>query len=178
MNENPLYVAVRSLLTGRLPARGVSAQVKRSEQPTQQGVPSQATIFYTVVSNIRYGFEQRADVWNPTTESFDHVQSQQIETTLQFTALAPQNPADDAELTTTDMLNAAASIIGSDSGRAFLRSQGVAVLRIRDVRVVYSVDDRGQHKPNPSFDAVFTHRVTYVEQVPAVVGQEIEIHRV
>ncbi len=178
MNENPLYVAVRALLVARLPLRGVVCAVKRSEQPTQQGVPSGPVLFYSEISIIRHGFEQRKNVWNEEAGTFDHVQSQQCETMLQFSALAPQNPADDAELTASDMLLAAASVLGSDFGRASLRSQGVGILRIRDVRVGYAIDDRMQHKPNPTFDAVFTHRVSFVEQVPAVTGREYAIHRV
>lgn len=177
MKTNDLIIAVRSAVIQVMTGRGVGIPVKQSYQPTTQGTPSEFLLHLHDISETRYGFEQKKDVWNEETEQFDHVQSQQIETTLQFGAVGPQNPADDAELTLSDYVRAAASALQSDACLELLRAAGIGLTRIRDVRIVYSIDDKDQHEANPSFDATFTHRDTVIDALPAVTAREVVIHR-
>jgi hypothetical protein len=178
VNDNALIIAIRTALLARLTARGITVPVKQNYQPTQQGVPSAACIFMHKLFDLRVGHPQRKDVWNPTTEVFDHVESVWIESTFQFSALAPQDPANDAELTAADILKAAAFAVQSDKFLEDLRAAGVGVLRVQRVPTGYSVDDRGQFEAEPSFDVVFTHRDTVVDVVKAVNSREIVINRV
>lgn len=177
MKTNDLIIAVRAAIIQVMTARGLAIPVKQSYQPTTQGTNSGLLLTLHDIAETRYGFEQKKDVWNEETEQFDHVQSQQIETTLQFGALGPQVPGNDAELTLSDYVRAAASALQSDACLGLLRSAGIGLTRIRDVRIVYSIDDKDQHEANPSFDATFTHRDTVIDALPTVTAREVVIHR-
>lgn len=177
MKTNDLIIAVRSAVIQVMTARGVGIPVKQSYQPTTQGTLSGFLLHLHDISETRYGFEQKKDVWNEDTEQFDHVQSQQIETTLQFGAIGPQNPEDNAEFTLSDYVRAAASALQSDVCLGLLRAAGIGLTRIRDVRIVYAIDDKDLHEENPSFDATFTHRDTVIDALPAVTAREVVIHR-
>lgn len=179
MRDNEIIIAVRAAVLARLAARGVVVEdVKQAQQPTQQGAPAAACIFMQKVSDVRYGSPQRAEIWNQETDQFDHVESAQLESVWQFSALAPQDPADDAELTTADYLKATAFALQSDVVLSALRSAGLGVLRIRDIRTGYTVDDAGQFQANPTFDVTFTHRDTTIDALPVVNTSEININRV
>lgn len=151
--------------------------VKQAYQPTTQGTLSGYLLTLHDIAESRYGFEQKKDQWNPRTEQFDHVQSQQVRTTFQFGAIGPQNPANDAEFTLSDYVRAAASALQSDVCLGLLRPVGIGLERITDVRIVYSIGDKDLHEANPSFDAVFTHRDTVIDTLPAVTAREVVIHR-
>lgn len=178
MTRNSLIIVVRAAILAVMAARGTPLPVKQDYQPTAQGLPSDLVLLVHFVSERRYGFTQRAEVWNEDTEQFDRVQSQQIETTLQFSVAGPQDPAADTDPTLTDWAQRAAMALGSDDCLEALRLAGVGMTRITDVRIVYAVDDRDQHKGSPSFDATFTHRDTVVDTLPGVTAREVVIIRV
>ena len=178
MNRNVLIAAVRSAILAVMAARGTPLPVKQDYQPTAQGLPTATVLLVHCVTETRHGFTRRAEVWNPDTQQFDRIQSQQIETTLQFSVAGPQAPDDTTGPTLIDWAQRAAMALGSDDCLAALRASGIGIERIRDVRIVYSVDDREQHEGSPSFDAVFTHRDTVTESLPAVTGLDVIIDRV
>ena len=66
----------------------------------------------------------------------------------------------------------------SDVFLADLRAQGVGVLRIRDIRNGYTKGDRDEFDPEPTLDAVFTHRDETIEQVRPIESFELNINRV
>lgn len=177
MKTNDLIIAIRSAVIQVMTARGVGMPVKQAYQPTTQGTLSGFLLTLHPVAEKRYGFEQKKDQWNPETEQFDHVQSQQVESTFQFGVIGPQNPADDTEFTLSDYVRAAASALQSDVCLDLLRAAGIGLERITDVRIVYAIDDKDLHEANPSFDAVFTHRDTVIDALPAITAREVVIHR-
>lgn len=178
MTRTALIIAIRSALLAVMAARGQPIPVRQDYQPTAQGIPSGLTLYVHPVSERRYGFSERSQVWNSETEQFDRVQAQQIETVLQFSAAGPQNPADDAEWTLTDWVQAAAMALGSDDCLAALWADGIGMTRVTEVRIMYALDDKDQHEGSPSFDATFTHRDIVVDVLPAVTDFEVDIQRV
>lgn len=182
MTDNELFIAVRSALLARFAMPSYAAvsalAVEQSYQPTQQGTPEAATIFMHKINDQRVGSPQRKEEWDPILEQFDYVESEQLATTFQFNALAPQDPANDTALTPADYLKATARALQSDPVLISLRSAGVGVLRIGDIRSGYSINDRGQFDQEPSFDVVFTHRNTTTDTLAPVVSREVLINRV
>lgn len=159
-------------------ARGTPIPIRQDYQPTAQGLPSGLVLLVHYVTETRYGFTRRAEVWNPATQQFDRVQEQRIETILQLSVSGPQDPADTTGPTLIDWAQRAAMALGSDDCIELLRAQGIGMTRIRDVRIVYAVDDLEQHEGSPSFDATFTHRDTVTDTLPGVTASEVVIHRV
>ncbi len=178
MNRNLLIAEVRGAILATLAARGTPLPVRQDYQPTAQGLPSGLVLLVHYVTERRYGFTRRGELWNLYTEQFDRIQSQLIETTLQFSVAGPQAPDDTAGPTLIDWAQRAAMALGSDDCLARLQAAGIGIERIRDVRIVYSVDDRDQHEGSPSFDAVFTHRDIVTDTLPSVTDYEVDIDRV
>lgn len=178
MRDNALIILVRTALLARLESQGILVEGKQSNQPTTQGIPSGPTLFFTKILDRRYGHPQRTDEWDEDEQVFRHIESQAMETTIQFAAIAPQNPGDDTEMTTADILKAGAAALQSDVVLSILRAEDVGVLRVADIRNGYAIDDKDQFQANPTFDVVFTHRDTTIDSVPALVGYEVLINRV
>ena len=178
MRDLPLFNVVRTALLSRLAARGIVIDMRQSMQPTAEGIPEGPCLFAHLVTDVRHGWPQRKDQWNADAEEFQHVESEQMLTTLQFSAQAPRNPADLTALTPGDYAKAAAAAMQSDVFLADLRAAGVGVLRIGQVRTGYTTGDRDEFDPDPSFDVTFTHRDETVEVIRPIESLEIEIHRV
>jgi hypothetical protein len=181
VTDNELIAKVSAALLARLAATSYSLAyvgLLQNFQPTQQGVPSTPCLFLHKIVDVRVGFPQRKEQWNETAQQFDYVESEQLETTYQFTARAPQNPADDTELTAGDYLKAAARALQSDPVIISLRQSAVGVLRIGTIRGGFAIGDTGDFQEEPSFDVVFTHRNSTIDTLPAVVSEEIIINRV
>lgn len=185
-------------------ADSVSINVVQSYQPTFQGTPTQPTLFIYKIGDQRVGFPEKKSKWivqnqdigteteNPiTTESgaliqadgsgqgvMQHWEVQRYLTTFQISALATQDPSTPMQLTASDLVNYAVSVMQSDTFIAAIEAQGVGVLRISDVRNPYFIDDRGQFEASPSFDAVLAHNQVIVSQTPIITSEIFRIYPV
>lgn len=179
MRDRELIAAVIAAVAPVLQSRLYPTAIRQGQQPTTQGTPSTTTYYGQIIPpERRYGFEQFAEIWNPATEQFDTFQSQQIETVIQFGASGPQDPSNLTQDTLPDLVRALASAIQSERCRLALRAAGIGLLRVRDVRIVYALDDKNQHEASPSVDVTLTHRDTYIDTLPAVTAREVVIFRV
>lgn len=181
MKDNELIATVATALLARLAATSYSLAfvgLLQNFQPTKQGESGSACLYLHKIFDKRVGWPQRKEEWNETTQQFDYVESEQLETTYQFTARAPQNPANDTELTAGDYLKAAARALQSDPVLVSLRQAGVGILRIGDIRGGFALDESDNSQEQPTFDVIFTHRNTTIDSLPAVVSEEIIINRV
>jgi hypothetical protein len=178
MNRNLLMAEVRGAILATLAARGTPLPVRQDYQPTAQGLPTDTVLLVHYVTDRRYGFTKRAEVWDEVANLFVRRQAQQIETTLQLSVAGPQSPADTTGPTLLDWAQRAAMALGSDDCLARLQAANIGMTRIRDVRMVYAVDDRDQHEGSPSFDAVFTHRDIVTDTLPSVTDYDVVIDRV
>jgi E217 gateway protein gp29 len=180
MFDNEMIVALRSALLVCFAARGLGAvEVLQNFQSRQQGRASGPVIYFQhLPQDRRYGWPEKRDVWNEAEQTFDHIESQQMEATYQFSALAEQDPANDTELTPADYAKAAAAAFQSDPVMNALRLAGIGVLRVTTVRIGYSDNDREQFQQDPSFDVTFTHRDTTIDVIKPVEATELNINRV
>jgi len=159
---------------GTLPGVGLA----RNFQPTQQGATTAPYVYFFKVGDHRYGHPERRDEWNETAQTFDHVESQQYESTYQFSAWIPQTPKNVTSLTESDILNTVSGIMQSDALLAAFNAQGVGILRVTDVRNPYIVDERDRFEAVPTFDIVLTHKRRKVSTLPAVVTYDANMSRV
>jgi hypothetical protein len=159
MLDNLLIQNIFAVLQTGLTAQGYTAlQLAQSFQPTNQGVNTAPTLFLFKLSDHRYGFLERTDVWNPDTETMVHTETQLYETMFQISTLATQDPTNTSLPTASDYANIAAGIMNSDAARLALNAQGINIYRITDVRNPYFMDDRDRFEASPSFDFTVQHQ--------------------
>lgn len=175
MNDNDIFKLVIGIINTALTAQAVTALVKQSYQPRQQGVPTENTVFIQKISNKRVGFLARDDIWDMDTELFVHTEKQWIEATYQITALAIQDPNDSTLLTASDLANVVAQIMQTDATLLALRAQNVGILRVTDVRNPFFTDDRERFEASPSFDFTVTYEQVYISETPVIESTELKI---
>lgn len=170
MTENEIYKAIRSELIANLN----KIEVKQAQQNTQQGISFNPVIYMFFISHYRYGYLQRLD--SPEGDVIKHIERQPYETVLQFTGHVLENP--DTQLTSLDILNDAADILQSDKGRLSLKEKGIKVLRITDIRHVFTLDEQGRNQSTPSFDLTIQHERVKESTTPITQSFEFKKYRV
>lgn len=179
MRENELNTLLRSVLLDGLASHQLpGVAVKRSNQPTDQGVDSGPCLYFFVVNHHRYGSPRRSDEWDKDNERMVHTEMQWIETTYQITGSVLQDPADLESPTANDLVFHASAILQSDAAIARMQSAGVGVYRITEGRNIFFKNDRDQYEASPSFDITFTHRDITVTTTPVISSVEAKIIRV
>lgn len=179
MRDSPFIIALRAVLTTRYQTFGFGdVAIKQAEQPTQQGIMINRALYVRKILDYRYGYPQRRDEYEESTNTFLHIESSQIIATYQFNAISRLNPADDAAITAADVLKFTAAAIQSDAVMAALRAEGIGVLRVQDLRNVYEIDDQGRHQATPMFDAKFTYRDEIIDRIPRVDTYDLNVKRV
>jgi len=164
MLDNQLIQLFRPLIQNGLISNGYpNVTVKQNYQPTQQGVNTGPTVYFNKISDRRYGFLKREDVYNTNTNQMVHTESQWYETTFQISALVIQDPKN-ISYTASDLVNIVAMIMQSDATRIALLNGGAGIYRITDVRNPYFLDDQDRWEASPSFDFTLTH-----EQVSSII---------
>ena len=180
MNDKQLAALFMAQLLPAMQATSGLAGVKlaRNYQQRQQGASNSPYVYFVKTGDHRHGHPAKTEAYNSASGNFTHTESQQYETTYQFSAWVPQDPKDVTGLTESDILNVVSGIMQSDAILAAFRAEGVGVLRVTDVRNPYIADDRDQFEAVPSFDVVLTHKRTSVSTIPAVVTYEANLSRV
>ena len=180
MNEKALYAALFAIITPAVVATsGMSTVVgKQSYQPRLQGVAVGPCYFLTAISDHRYGFPQRTDVWDELAEAMVHTERQFVETTFQVDALWPQNPSDTTGPTATDLVQRVADIMQSDATVAALKALDLAVYRIETVNRPQFQDDRDQFESSPSLTFVIFHKRETVTVSPTITEYDAAIYDV
>lgn len=179
MRDNELIKLIIATINGAKATFGIGAvKVKQSYQPTQQGANSDPTAYLFKVSDKRYGFNKRQEIWDQTTATMEHQEIQIYETTFQVNALAIQDPSNVNSLTASDIVNAIAAIIQSDYALSEFKKNGVGILRVTDIRNPYFIDDKNRHEASPSFDFTLTHKQTFTTASPVVESVEFNVERI
>ena len=179
MLDNQLIQVFLPIINDGLIADGFTdVSTIAANQPTQQGVPLNPTITFYKVSDHRYGFLRRFDVWDPLNQVMVHTEEQAYETTFQVGSLVLQNPTTPNQYTASDLVNEVAAIMQSDNTLNILYNNGIAILRITAVSNGYFTDDMDNFEASPSFDFTLTHTQTRVSTGNAINHVEYDIFRV
>jgi len=168
MDEIQLAALIKSSLDAGLTSQGITAAVKRNYQPRQQGAPSTPVILFYHVSSILVGWPAKQDVWNSTTSDFDHIETQNRESTWQISALAPQTPLSATAMTTADYVLAASMVIQSDPAVKLMAQSEVGLRHVTDVRSMWFADEKGQFEESPSFDIVLSYQAILKTSTPKI----------
>jgi hypothetical protein len=175
MNDNDIFALVIGIIRDALMAQSISANVRQSNQPRQQGTPTQNTVLIQKIYNKRYGFLSRSDVWDDVNEVIVHTEKQWIEATYQISTLAIQDPNDSTLLTASGLANLVAQIMQTDSTLAALRAQNVGIYRVIDIRNPFFTDDKERFEASPSFDFTVTYEQVYISETPVLQSTEFNI---
>lgn len=177
MLDNLLIRLIIQVITAGLPSVGLNTLlIKQGQQPTQQGVNTAPTgYFFKVGPDHPYGFPNVKDVFNTTAGTFDHIESQQYESTFQMMTQATQNPLMPNALTASDILNYLRYILQSRVTIATFEAQNIGVLKITEVRNPYFKDDSDTFQASPSFDFTLTHKQTIITSTPVVETDIVQV---
>lgn len=167
MNDNQLYEILIPIIQNGLNTQGYTGvPVIQLNQPTQEGVSSQPTIYITKTHDERFGFVQNNSVW-------DDINNQEVETDsqiyiayFQISALTIQDP-NNITYTASDLLNITAMILNSFATVRILAQSNLGVLRIDPVQNPYFVDDKVRFEALPNFEVgiTYTREITQVTNI-------------
>jgi len=158
-----------SQLSAVLSAAGMGAvNLVNSFMPDQQGAPDYPLALFYPVTSKRYGYQKKTDTFNEDDEDFDHTESWILERTIQVSAWVKQDPADLAQMTSFDVVNAIAGFLMSEPFRLSLLASGIGIIRITDIRQTQFKDEHEQYVENPSFDFTVNYMQTLEMKVPTI----------
>lgn len=176
MLDNLLIQNIRTAMIAGEAAAGIAGlPVKQSFQPVQQGANSVATAYFYIIGHRRIGSPQRSDEWSVSQGKMVHTETQQYETTIQITVLAPQDPANTTAKTAGDIANLMAYILQNEVTIQSLRENDIGILRIGDVRNPPFSNDKEQNEFNPNFDSIFTHKQVIISEAPVLTATEFQV---
>jgi hypothetical protein len=176
MTDNQLFALITSQINLMKVAAGIpDIVVLQAFQPTQQGVKTVPAAYIYKISDNRYGYPEWTEVWDEDSETMIHSDSQQYQTTFQFSALATQDPTTPSAFTAADILNRIAYILQSQPTVAAFEAQSVGILRVTDIRNPYFKDDRARNEASPSFDFVLTHKQINLSITPIITTTELNV---
>lgn len=176
MLDNQLIQLFLPIIKHGLIANGLTnVSVKQAYQPTQQGVNTNATVYFFKVSDHRYGWVGRVNTWNADTGQMIYTETQNYETTFQINALVIQDPKTPNQYTASDLVNTVAQIMQSASTVQTLIDSDVGIYRITDIRNPYFMDDKDRFEASPSFDFTLTHKQISQTITPVISSTKLDI---
>lgn len=149
-------------------ADGSPFPVVQKDQPTQQGIPSDPTVFFAKLFDKPYGFPLSTTIYDEASDTFRDIETQLYETTVQVMGLVIQDPTKPDMPTASDVINFMKLAVGSRYNARALQKKGIGILRVMDVRNDAFEDDRHRFEYHPSFDLVFTYSRVIEFVTPAV----------
>jgi hypothetical protein len=179
MRDMELYALMFGLLAQEGPKRDlVGYEFTQRYQPTQEGVSNAPTIYLFKVGGKRYGFRSVKQIPKiAPAEGLTRIETQDRETTLQFSVTQPLN-TDMAARTHSDTLNLVASVMQSPDFIKLMIQNKASILRITDVRMAQVINDKGQWEENPSFDAVIKHADVWIDGVEEAKTFEFRLYAI
>lgn len=168
-----IATALRTALLPRLPGL---ADIVQGYQPETQGSPDGPHLILSEGAGVDYGWVERAEVWDPDREAYDHIETQQRETTVQVNASVPGLAV--GERTPSEWLALARAHLRSDPVLAELRAAGLSILRPRDIRALPIQLDNDRWQTSVSFDVIVRHSDILTLSTPAATSVELIIQRV
>lgn len=179
MLDNQLFPLIIQVINASLAAQSITGvTVRQSYQPTQQGTPSGPSLNITKIYDHRHGFIAREEIWNPDISEMVFTETQVMESRFQISALSIQNPANQNQLTATDLVNAAAFALQSQATLDTFQNNNVGIERIMDIRIPQFADDYDRYEANPNFDFTLTHKQVIISDVPIVDNFTFNLNRV
>jgi len=177
MLDSELIIIMGDTIKSAIDSSGFgSVNLVQKAQPTQEGVPTGPTVFFEKLFHLGYGWPMTKYVQDPATLSFTEVVTQLTETTIQISSLSRQDPTSSSVITASDLVNHINLFFAMPSQIAKLLSQGISILKVKEVRNPYFENDSHIFEAHPSFDLVFTHNATISVGIPGIINAIPDIH--
>lgn len=172
MLDSAIYALMLTQLNAGLAARGVTGvTVKQNNQPRQVAASSTPGIYFSGSSRKNFGWPQRVDTWNPTTQLYDRTTTQVKHTKFTIGALVPNaSPATPYALTSGDLADVASAILQHEDALAAFRAAGCNVLRVQELPSIWFETSNEQMAQWASFDIIFTHKDVFKTPGNALTG--------
>jgi hypothetical protein len=167
MIDNALISLIASYLDAASAAAGWNYPVIQKNQPTPQGLPYEPAIFLEKLFDKHYGFPAVSYAYQSTPDNFSTAESQIVETTFQISAFVIQSPENTTIPTASDVVNYLRQYLSSRATIYNMRTNGVAIFRVTDIRNPYFQDERERFEANPNFDIICVHAREFDNVVPA-----------
>jgi hypothetical protein len=178
MTDNQLGILIRQTMIALLAQQGISdLPVIVAFQPTTQGRDERG-LYINAMPSRRYGWQERADVYDEVSGDQIHTEGQWHEQTFQVQGFTPANINDLNELRAKDLTEISAMLIASQPFLQALTAENVGLQRITEVRNPFFVNDEGNFEANPSFDFTVTHKRTIIQTTPSITSTDFQAIRV
>lgn len=167
MRTYELIAFFKPIIDSALQAAGIDCPLglQQSYQPTQQG-PEITQVYIQEISGNYYGWNKKEEIWNETTQSFDHVETQVMETTFQVGATSQMDPANEVQFTSRDILDVVGACLRSQSTIESANTAGIGILRVTSVRNQWMQNNYDQNQAQCNFDFTVTHRHVTITGTP------------
>lgn len=169
MRDNQLIQIFLPIIQQGLIDAGITGvTVAQENQPTQQGINDNPTIYFQKISSKRCGFQGFRDVWNEENEEMEHTEIILMECMFKVSCLFKQNPSTPDQLTASDLVQEVALILNSQKTIQTLQSYEIGIMRLMDITNMYFINDRDQYYAKPSFNFILRFVERRLSTVPVV----------
>lgn len=172
MTDLELIAIVVPNIEAILASRSWPFVVVQKDQPTQQGIPSEATVFFEILFNRNYGTNRTDYAYDETSGDYTETETQAVISKFQISCLVPQNPSDTSIPTAQDVLEYISAALAGRHGARLFQTHGVNIFKVSEVRTNWFEDDNHQFENHPTFDLDIAHEVQVVWRTPASIGLE------
>lgn len=170
MTDNDLFALLISTVEAGLVAWPLPGfTVEQKQQPTQQGIPVDKTVYIEKLFDRAYGHAAVSYTTNIDPDKLNENEKQLYQSTFQFTAQVRQRPEDITIPTASDVVSAVRAIVQRRSTLRLLAAENVSVLRVSEIHNPYITGDQDRQEAMPTFDLV----VNYVRDIPPVVVDKL-----
>lgn len=147
----------RPLIVDGLADLGITdVDVLMNYQPTKQGADTKAVYFFNV-GDKNVGAVSRDNIIDNDTQILESVETQVKETTFQVNTLFKQDPSN-LTITAKDLCSYVYMILQRRKSLDTLKSNGLGILWVSEIRNVPFMDSDDNYIFNPSFDFTITHK--------------------
>lgn len=157
MKDNQLIDALATRLEAAIAAAGWNFLVLQKNQPTQEGIPENGSVWLEKIADHHYGSMAISSSYRSQTDDFLDTNTQVVETTFQISAFSIQDVTDLTKPTASDILNHIRLHLQSIQTISIMRGLGLSMMRVTDLRNPFFVDDNERFEANPTFDIVIQH---------------------
>ena len=148
---------------------GATVTVARNFQPQQFDVPEGLVLFISKIHSIRYGTQSRSDTYDNISGLTDHIERYILNETFQIDTQATSNPNQTvSDIRSADVAENVAAYLNSLKTVNSLKSQGIEIFRIRNIRHGHFLNDFNRFESAPSFDFTLSYTQEILTQEPPV----------
>ena len=180
MTDNAFWIIIYNTIKGLLDSSTLNPipDLISNYPPTQQGVPDNPIVLFHNISSRRNGWQGRKNLYNVIDTDFDVTEKYILERVIQVSALVWEDAADLTKSTAVDVINEISSGLMTLSTVENLRTHGIGIFDITNIRTPYFKDEKDLWVMQPNFDFTVMYQNTVEYKAPAASSSTTTINRV